>query len=117
MEDVNLSQAAIISLGEIARNGQLVFNSQETKLNLVDLLIKKIQTSKVTNKLQEKAAATLGYICIHESENNSEFVYKIDETKSFQSFNKFVMQKLLNSSQAKQMELHVRFSEKNKNIK
>lgn len=112
LEDPSLSQAAIIALGEVARNGQLLFTSIETKLNIVDILIKKIQTSKETNKLKEKAAATLGFLCIHEEEeNNSEFIYKIDEKKQFNSFNKFVMQKLLDSSQAKQMDLHMSIGE------
>ena len=98
LEDPSLSQAAIIALGEVARNGQLLFTSIETKLNIVDILIKKIQTSKETNKLKEKTAATLGFMCIHEEEEkNSEFIYEIDEKKQFNSFNKFVMQKLLNS--------------------
>ena len=112
LEDPSLSQAAIIALGEVARNGQLLFTSIETKLNIVDILIKKIQTSKETNKLKEKTAATLGFMCIHEEEEkNSEFIYKIDEKKQFNSFNKFVMQKLLDSSQAKQMDLHMSIGE------
>lgn len=112
LEDPSLSQAAIIALGELARNGQLLFTSIETKLNIVDILIKKIQTSKETNKLKEKAAGSLGFMCIHEEEEkNSEFIYKIDEKKQFNSFNKFVMQKLLNSSQAKQMDLHMSIGE------
>jgi len=74
-----LSQAAIIAVGEIARNGQLIYDSQEIKLNIVDLLIKKLHTSKETNKLKEKAAASLGFMCIHEPISN-EFTYKIEET-------------------------------------
>ena len=66
MSDPSLSMAAIVAIGEMARNGRLLFVSREAKLNTVEVLIKKIQTSKETNKLKEKAAATLGYICIHE---------------------------------------------------
>jgi len=106
-----LSQAAIIAVGEIARNGQLIYDSQEIKLNIVDLLIKKLHTSKETNKLKEKAAASLGFMCIHEPISN-EFTYKIEETsKTYDSFHKFVMQRLLDSSQAKQIELHMSIGE------
>ena len=76
MDDQNLNIAAIISLGEIARNGCLIYENFEQKLKVVDLLYKKILTSKETNKLKEKAAATLGYICIHEN-----FLYEGVESK------------------------------------
>jgi proteasome component ECM29 len=117
LDDSNLSLAAIVSLGEIARNGPLIFKNNESKLEIVDVLNKKILTSKEKNKLKEKAAATLGYLPIHESlilDNNdnkkSTQIYKID-TKTFDSFNKYVMQKLLNSSQAKQVELNMTIGE------
>lgn len=109
INDPNLSTAAIISIGEMARNGQLVFTSKEAKLELVEILIKKIQTSKETNKLKEKAAATLGFICLHEPSDQSE-VYMV-ETKQLNTFSKYAMQKLLNSSQAKQIELHMSIGE------
>lgn len=67
MGDANLGMAAIVAIGEMARNGQLVFESKEAKMNIIDVLIRKIQTSKETNKLKERAAATLGYLCIHET--------------------------------------------------
>lgn len=72
MGDANLSMAAIVAIGEMARNGRLVFESREAKMSIIDVLIRKIQTSKETNKLKEKAAATLGYLCIHETANQAE---------------------------------------------
>jgi len=108
LEDQNLNIAAIISLGEIARNGCLIYENFEQKLKVVDLLYKKILTSKETNKLKEKAAATLGYMCIHENYlfEGAESDYIIEQ-KKIESFNKYIMQKLLESSQAKQIELHM----------
>ena len=101
--------AAVASLGEIARNGSLLFETQEEKCNLVNTLAKKLQTSKETNKLKEKVAATLGYFCIHD-DNSVEFSVKTDE-KSLDKFGQYVMDKLLNSSQAKQVELHMAMGE------
>ena len=112
MEDPNLSIAAIISLGEIARNGSMIYENFEKKLQVVELLYKKILTSKETNKVKEKAAATLGFMCIHEN-----FLYEgtesdyVIESKKIDSFAKFIMQKLLDSSQAKQIELHMAIGE------
>ena len=108
VDEPNLNAAAIMALGEMARNGRLVYESAAAKLSLVDSLIKKIQTSKETSKLKEKAAATLGYLCIHEDQTSGQ--YKLD-TKIFNTFNKYVMQKLLDSSQAKQVELHMSIGE------
>ena len=108
--------AAIISLGEIARNGSLIYENFETKIKLVDSLNHKILTSKETNKVKERAAATLGYMCIHQDllfDQNSSLAkptYTI-ESKHFDTFNKYIMQKLLDSSQAKQIELHMAIGE------
>ena len=117
LDDPNLSMAAIVSLGEIARNGPVIYKSHESKLEIVDVLNKKILTSKEKNRLKEKAAACLGYMSIHESlimnsdnKEKSLQTYKI-ETKTFDSFNKYIMQKLLNSSQAKQIELNMTIGE------
>lgn len=109
MDDPNLSTAAIVAFGEMARNGFIIYDSRESKLNIVSILIKKIQTSKETNKLKERAAATLGYLCLHEEINeNDDYIY---ETKHLNTFSKYVMQMLLNSSQAKQIELHMSIGE------
>ncbi len=115
LQDPYLCVAAILSLGEIARNGQLIFETLNQLTNLVDVLNKKILTTKETNKVKEKAAATLGFLCINENiimdqsiQNKIEFS---DENKKFDSFNKFVMHKLLNSAQAKQFELHMAIGE------
>ncbi len=112
MDDPNLNIAAIISLGEIARNGCLIYENFDKKLEIVEKLNKKILTSKETNKLKEKAAATLGYICIHENFlfEGVESDYLI-EGKKIANFNMYVMQKLLDSSQAKQIELHMAIGE------
>lgn len=113
LDDANLSIASIISLGEISRNGSLIFDKQEQLLELVDILEKKILTSKESNKLKEKAASTLGYMCINEiliQDNSSIKSYVIGE-KVLSSFNKYIMQKLLDSSQAKQIELHMAIGE------
>lgn len=116
MDDANLSIASIIAMGEIARNGSLIFDKRETLLNIVESLNKKILTSKETNKLKEKAAATLGYMCLNEAllleglKSTEQIVYEISG-KKFDSFNKFVMQKLLDSSQAKQIELNMSIGE------
>jgi proteasome component ECM29 len=64
-------------------------------------------TSKETNKVKEKAVATLGYLCIHDI---GELNYTFEE-KLYDSFGKYVMIKLLNSSQAKQIELHMAIGE------
>jgi len=113
LDDPNLATAAILSIGEMARNGPLLFDSREHKLDTVETLIKKIHTSKETNKVKERAAATLGFMCLHEANQEQlqpETAYCIDE-KHYDTFSKFVMQKLLNSSQAKQIELHMSIGE------
>jgi len=107
LDDANLTMAAIMSLGEIARNGCLIFENIEAKISLVDKLNRKVLTSKETNKVKEKAVATLGYLCIHDI---GEFTYTF-EGKHYNSFGKYVMVKLLNSSQAKQIELHMAIGE------
>ena len=104
--------AAIVSLGEIARNGSLIFQTGQEILNLVELLIRKIQTTKESNKVKEKAATSLGYMCLNPYIliNGEESAYTVGDIK-LASFNKFVAQKLLDSCQAKQTELHMAIGE------
>ncbi|RNA28279.1 proteasome-associated ECM29 -like protein, partial [Brachionus plicatilis] len=108
----NLSIAAIVSMGEIARNGSLIFDHGHELLDLVDSLIKKIQTTKETNKLKEKAATSLGFMCLNKYIllNGEEPTFSIED-KKIASFNKFVAQRLLDSCQAKQIELHMAIGE------
>ena len=125
VDDSGLSLASIVSLGEVIRNGRLVVASVESMVGLVDTLVRKIQTSQEKNKLKERAAATLGYMGIHTALTSStttpttstagsepSFVYT-SETKTlhFTSFNKYVIQRLLDSSQAKQVELNMAIGE------
>ncbi|CAF0720691.1 unnamed protein product [Brachionus calyciflorus] len=114
ISDLNLNMASIVSLGEIARNGSLIFETRQQLLELVDTLTKKIQTTKETNKLKEKAASTVGFMCLNDiillNDLNEEFIYEV-ESKKFDSFNTYVIQKLLDSSQAKQIELHMALGE------
>jgi proteasome component ECM29 len=107
LDDPNLTMAAIMAIGEIARNGHLIFANIEAKISLVDKLNRKVLTSKETNKVKEKAVATLGYLCIHD---NGDFKYTYED-KLYDSLSKYVMVKLLNSSQAKQIELHMAIGE------
>jgi hypothetical protein len=100
-----LNQAAIASLGEIARNGRLVFDDTQSVLQVVESLHKKILTSQETNKVKEKAAATLGYMCLFEP------IVLVEGEKKLDDLSKQVMQKLLDSSQAKQIELHMAIGE------
>jgi proteasome component ECM29 len=115
LDEPNLSVASIIGLGEIARNGPLVFETSEKLTSLVETLTKKILTTKETTKVKEKAATTLGYLCINSNiiltKGDQVTEYKVDEKLAVHSFNKFVMHKLLNSAQAKQFELHMAIGE------
>lgn len=107
LSDANLSQAAIVSLGEIARNGSLIFENRSDLLSVIECLQKKLLTSQETTKLKEKVAATLGYMCLHPVV----FISQGEKDESELNLNKLVMQKLLDSSQAKQIELHMAIGE------
>jgi proteasome component ECM29 len=114
LDEPNLSMASTMALGEIARNGPLVFESSAKLTELVDVLTKKILTTKETTKGKEKAATTLGYLCINANtllDGAQVTEYKVDEKTTVSSFNRFVMYKLLNSAQAKQFELHMAIGE------
>jgi proteasome component ECM29 len=116
-DNPNLSMVSIISIGEMSRNGPLVFNNSAELTTIIDKLVSKLRTSKETNKLKEKAAATVGYMCINDhliinKDNQLQYHYNVeDSNETFDSFNKYVMQKLLDSSQAKQIELHMAIGE------
>ncbi len=87
-----------------------MFETAEKLTSLVEILNKKILTTKETTKVKEKAATTLGYLCINSNivlDKSAVTEYKVDEKLTVHSFNKFVMHKLLNSAQAKQFELHM----------
>lgn len=114
MDDPNLSTASIIAIGEIARSGPIVIDSSQNLFSLIEILYKKIQTTKETTKVKEKAATTLGHLCIHPfivlSDSDIKYTIKNESDgseTSFASFSQYVMYRLLNSSQAKQFELHM----------
>jgi proteasome component ECM29 len=90
-----------------------VFDKSATLLAIIESLNKKILTSNETNKVKEKAASTLGFMCVNEiiftEEAESDLMSKLDS--KFSSLNKYMMQKLLDSSQAKQVELHMALGE------
>lgn len=101
LTDVNLSIAAVIALGEVGRNGSLIFNNEDELSKIVECLNRKILTSNETNKVKEKAANTLGFMCLHEIE------FLNTKSSHTEKFNRQIMQKLLDSAQAKQIELHM----------
>ena len=103
MNDANLSQASIVSLGEIARNGSLVVEDKSSLMQVVESLHKKLLTSQESTKVKEKVAATLGYMCVHPT-------IELTTTTTI-DLSQIVMQKLLDSSQAKQIELHMAIGE------
>ena len=94
-------------MGEIARNGSLIFENRNDLLSVIECLQKKLLTSQETTKLKEKVAATLGYMCLHPVV----FISQGEKNESELNLNKLVMQKLLDSSQAKQIELHMAIGE------
>lgn len=98
-----------MSLGEIARNGSLIYESKESALSVVECMHKLLLTSQVTNKVKEKAASTLGFMCLHEVTIMSTETAAAAATAATSSLDlsQIVMQKLLDSSQAKQIELHM----------
>ncbi|KAM3938188.1 proteasome adapter and scaffold protein ECM29 isoform 2-T2 [Leptodactylus fuscus] len=88
-----LSVAAITALGEIGRNGALPIpdvGSGFTKKQLVENLLARIPSGKETNKAKERAIRTLGYFPVGDG--------------SF-SHQKMLLQGLMESVEAKQIEL------------
>ena len=64
----------------------------------IELFQRKLLTSNETNKLKEKVALTLSYICVGGKNEDEEL-------------NRLIMQKLLDSAQIKQIELHMTLGE------
>ncbi|XP_056020008.1 proteasome adapter and scaffold protein ECM29-like [Ostrea edulis] len=102
--NVTLVSSACLALGEISRNMSLPLppgeeNDNEgevTKLSILNLLLKLIKTSSQNNKVKERAAITLGQMCVG------------DELFPFR---KKVLQNLMDSFQPKQIELHLTTAE------
>ncbi|XP_059580608.1 proteasome adapter and scaffold protein ECM29 isoform X1 [Alligator mississippiensis] len=85
--------AACTALGEIGRNGPLPIPNEGsgfTKLHLVESLLARIPSSKETNKLKERAIQTLGYFPV----GDGDFLHQ-----------KLLLQGLMDSVEAKQIEL------------
>ncbi|XP_039766600.1 proteasome adapter and scaffold protein ECM29 isoform X2 [Ornithorhynchus anatinus] len=85
--------AACTALGEIGRNGPLPIpdeGSGFTKLHLVESLLTRIPSSKETNKMKERAIQTLGYFPV----GDGDFPHQ-----------KLLLQGLMDSVEAKQLEL------------
>ncbi|XP_038626132.1 proteasome adapter and scaffold protein ECM29 isoform X2 [Tachyglossus aculeatus] len=85
--------AACTALGEIGRNGPLPIPSEGsgfTKLHLVESLLTRIPSSKETNKMKERAIQTLGYFPV----GDGDFPHQ-----------KLLLQGLMDSVEAKQIEL------------
>uniref|UniRef100_A0A8B9G0W6 Ecm29 proteasome adaptor and scaffold n=1 Tax=Amazona collaria TaxID=241587 RepID=A0A8B9G0W6_9PSIT len=85
--------AACTALGEIGRNGPLPIPSEGpgfTKLQLVESLLARIPSSKETNKMKERAIQTLGYFPV----GDEDFPHQ-----------KLLLQGLMDSVEAKQIEL------------
>uniref|UniRef100_A0A8B9QKQ3 Ecm29 proteasome adaptor and scaffold n=1 Tax=Apteryx owenii TaxID=8824 RepID=A0A8B9QKQ3_APTOW len=85
--------AACMALGEIGRNGPLPIPSEGTgftKLQLVESLLARIPSSKETNKMKERAIQTLGYFPV----GDEDFPHQ-----------KLLLQGLMDSVEAKQIEL------------
>uniref|UniRef100_A0A5F9DC61 Ecm29 proteasome adaptor and scaffold n=1 Tax=Oryctolagus cuniculus TaxID=9986 RepID=A0A5F9DC61_RABIT len=88
-----LAIAACTALGEIGRNGPLPIQSEGsgfTKLHLVESLLNRIPSSKETNKMKERAIQTLGYFPV----GDGDFPHQ-----------KLLLQGLMDSVEAKQIEL------------
>uniref|UniRef100_A0A674HU35 Ecm29 proteasome adaptor and scaffold n=1 Tax=Taeniopygia guttata TaxID=59729 RepID=A0A674HU35_TAEGU len=84
---------ACMALGEIGRNGPLPIPSEGTgftKLQLVENLLARIPSSKETNKMKERAIQTLGYFPV----GDEDFPHQ-----------KLLLQGLMDSVEAKQIEL------------
>uniref|UniRef100_A0A8C8RHE2 Ecm29 proteasome adaptor and scaffold n=1 Tax=Pelusios castaneus TaxID=367368 RepID=A0A8C8RHE2_9SAUR len=88
-----LAVAACTALGEIGRNGPLPIPSEGsgfTKLHLVESLLTRIPSGKETNKMKERAIQTLGYFPV----GDEDFPHQ-----------KLLLQGLMDSVEAKQIEL------------
>uniref|UniRef100_A0A8C5X4T0 Ecm29 proteasome adaptor and scaffold n=1 Tax=Malurus cyaneus samueli TaxID=2593467 RepID=A0A8C5X4T0_9PASS len=84
---------ACTALGEIGRNGPLPIPNEGTgftKLQLVENLLARIPSSKETNKMKERAIQTLGYFPV----GDEDFPHQ-----------KLLLQGLMDSVEAKQIEL------------
>ncbi|XP_037979486.1 proteasome adapter and scaffold protein ECM29 isoform X1 [Motacilla alba alba] len=84
---------ACMALGEIGRNGPLPIPNEGTgftKLQLVENLLARIPSSKETNKMKERAIQTLGYLPV----GDEDFPHQ-----------KLLLQGLMDSVEAKQIEL------------
>ncbi|XP_071280563.1 proteasome adapter and scaffold protein ECM29 isoform X3 [Agelaius tricolor] len=84
---------ACMALGEIGRNGPLPIPNEGTgftKLQLVENLLARIPSSKETNKMKERAIQTLGYFPV----GDEDFPHQ-----------KLLLQGLMDSVEAKQIEL------------
>ncbi|XP_031233380.1 proteasome adapter and scaffold protein ECM29 isoform X3 [Mastomys coucha] len=94
-----LAIAACTALGEIGRNGPLPIPSEGpgfTKLHLVESLLNRIPSSKETNKMKERAVQTLGYFPV----GDGVFPHQ-----------KLLLQGLMDSVEAKQIELQFTIGE------
>ncbi|XP_012878678.1 PREDICTED: proteasome-associated protein ECM29 homolog [Dipodomys ordii] len=94
-----LAIAACTALGEIGRNGPLPIQSEGsgfTKLHLVESLLNRIPSSKETNKMKERAIQTLGYFPV----GDGDFPHQ-----------KLLLQGLMDSVEAKQIELQFTIGE------
>ncbi|GAB1288538.1 Proteasome adapter and scaffold protein ECM29 [Apodemus speciosus] len=94
-----LAIAACTALGEIGRNGPLPIPSEGsgfTKLRLVESLLNRIPSSKETNKMKERAIQTLGYFPV----GDGVFPHQ-----------KLLLQGLMDSVEAKQIELQFTIGE------
>lgn len=88
-----LAVAACTALGEIGRNAALPIPSEGsgfTKLHLVESLLARIPSGKETNKMKERAIQTLGYFPV----GDGDFPHQ-----------KLILQGLMDSVEAKQIEL------------
>ncbi|ELK24585.1 Proteasome-associated protein ECM29 like protein [Myotis davidii] len=94
-----LAIAACTALGEIGRNGPLPIPSEGsgfTKQHLVESLLNRIPSSKETNKMKERAIQTLGYFPV----GDGDFPHQ-----------KLLLQGLMDSVEAKQIELQFTIGE------
>ncbi|XP_062591295.1 proteasome adapter and scaffold protein ECM29-like [Saccostrea cucullata] len=102
--NVTLVSSACLALGEISRNMSLPLPPGEenddkgevTKLSILNMLLKLIKSSSQNNKVKERAALTMGQMCVG------------DELFPFR---RKVVQYLMDSFQPKQIELHLTTAE------
>lgn len=102
--NVTLVSSACLSLGEISRNMALPLPSGEesdnegeiTKMSILNMLLKLIKSSSQNNKVKERAALTMGQMCVGDA---------------LFPFRRKVLQYLMDSIQPKQIELHLTTAE------